>query len=69
MTGGGEPVDLAEVPSPSAIRDARARLGQRVRTTPVWRWQSRRLDERLGAETEVQVKLELFQFAGTLISS
>lgn len=57
--------DLTEPPSLEAIRDARARLGDRVRTTPVWRWRSRVLEELVGADTEVLVKLELFQYAGT----
>lgn len=57
--------DLDEAPSIEVIRDARARLGDRVRTTPVWRWRSRVLDELVGPRTEILVKLELFQYAGT----
>ncbi len=57
--------DLTEAPSIEAVREARARLGDRVRTTPVWRWQGRFLEALIGAETEVWIKLELFQFAGT----
>ncbi len=58
----------AEVPPPpdlEAIRAARRRLGERVRTTPVWRWQGRELREALGGEGDVHLKLELFQYAGT----
>lgn len=47
------------------IRAARERLGGRVRTTPVWRWQGREIAEIAGAETEVVLKLELFQVTGT----
>lgn len=57
--------DPTEPPSLDVIRDARSRLGDRVRATPVWRWQGRRLEELVGADTEVWVKLELFQYAGT----
>jgi len=52
-------------PTLDAIREARATLGERVRRTPVWRWRDRRLDDELGAETEVCLKLELFQYGGT----
>lgn len=57
--------DLTGPPSIDAIREARSRLGDRVRTTPAWQWRSRVLDELVGAGTEVSVKLELFQYAGT----
>ncbi|MFQ5526978.1 MAG: threonine/serine dehydratase [Thermoanaerobaculia bacterium] len=57
--------DLNEAPSAEVIRDGRARLGDRVRTTPVWQWRSRVLGELLGDDTSVFVKLELFQYAGT----
>lgn len=52
-------------PTEEEIRSARQELGDRVVTTPVWRWRGRELDERLGADTEVWLKLELFQRAGT----
>lgn len=52
-------------PTLAEIRAARQRLGERVRTTPVWRWRGRRIEEILGTGTEVFVKLELFQYAGT----
>jgi threonine dehydratase len=47
------------------IRKARETLGDRVRETPVWRWQGRELSSLVGEETEVFLKLELFQYAGT----
>lgn len=52
-------------PTLAEIEEARGRLGERVRETPVWLWRGRRLGEMLGAETEVYLKLELFQYAGT----
>jgi len=52
-------------PSLEEIRNARERLGELVRETPVWRWRGRRIDAELGRDTEVFLKLELFQFAGT----
>lgn len=52
-------------PSLEDIREARQRLGERVRKTPVWRWRGREADERLGAGTEAYLKLELFQYGGT----
>ncbi len=61
----GESPDLSLPPTPEVIRKARARLGERVRTTPVWHWSSLALDRLIGVETQVFVKLELFQYAGT----
>lgn len=52
-------------PTLDEIRDARERLGDRVRETPVWQWRGREIEEAVGAETEVFLKLELFQYAGT----
>ena len=56
--------DIA-APTLEEIRAAREALGERVRETPVWRWRGRRLGERVGDETEVWLKLELFQYTGT----
>ncbi len=53
------------LPALADIRSARRRLGERVRETPVWRWRGRRLEELLGGDTAVFLKLELFQYAGT----
>jgi threonine dehydratase len=52
-------------PSVAEVRHAREQLGDLVRETPVWRWQGRRIDSELEAETEIFLKLEIFQFAGT----
>jgi threonine dehydratase len=47
------------------IREARESLGDRVRETPVWQWQSDTVTAALSPEAEVWLKLELFQHAGT----
>ena len=52
-------------PGLEEIRAARERLGERVRETPVWRWRGLEVDRVFGADTEVWLKLELFQYAGT----
>jgi threonine dehydratase len=57
--------DESRPPSLVEIRDARERLGERVVETPVWRWRGRRIEAELGEETNVFLKLELFQYAGT----
>ncbi len=53
------------VPTPQDIEAARRTLGNRVRETPVWTWRGREIEAILGAETEVVLKLELLQYAGT----
>lgn len=52
-------------PTLDDIRAARARLGDRIRQTPVWPWRGREIDAAVGAGTEVFAKLELLQYAGT----
>jgi threonine dehydratase len=52
-------------PTLTEIRAARASLGDRVRTTPVWHWRGREIAALAGADTEVLLKLELFQYTGT----
>ena len=47
------------------IRETRRLLGTRVATTPVWHWQDRDLAAIVGEETQVMLKLELFQHTGT----
>ena len=49
----------------AALRRARERLGDFVRETPVWKWSGPDLDAHVGPETEVFLKLELFQHAGS----
>jgi threonine dehydratase len=55
----------AVAPTLDEIHDARDRLGERVRRTPVWRMRGRRLNGLLGDATEVWLKLELLQYAGS----
>jgi threonine dehydratase len=52
-------------PTVEEIVAARARLGDMVVETPVWRWQTRDLTALVGADTEVILKLELFQYTGS----
>ncbi len=52
-------------PSLADIRAARERLGERVRETPVWRWRGDAIETAAGADTQVFLKLELFQYTGT----
>jgi len=52
-------------PTPDEIRAARARLGDRVRLTPVWPWHSDAVREAHGPDTELLLKLELLQYGGS----
>jgi threonine dehydratase len=52
-------------PTLDEIRAAREQLGERVRRTPVWQLRGHRLNGLLGEATEVWLKLELFQYAGS----
>ncbi|MFP5392773.1 MAG: threonine/serine dehydratase [Gammaproteobacteria bacterium] len=52
-------------PTLQEIEAAATRLSGKVLRTPVWRWQTGVVDEVLGADTEVWLKLELFQQTGT----
>jgi threonine dehydratase len=47
------------------IEDTRALLAPHLIRTPVHRWEGREIAERLGEDTEVLLKLELFQHTGT----
>jgi threonine dehydratase len=57
-------VDM-KLPTVADIRRAREALGALVRETPAWRWKGRRIEAELGTNTEVFLKLELFQYSGT----
>ena len=50
-------------PTPEEIRAARARLGDRVVQTPVWRWRGDEIEKAAGGAP--LLKLELFQHAGS----
>jgi threonine dehydratase len=47
------------------ILTTRERLNNFVVETPVWRWHNRDIEEWVGPETQVFLKLELFQHTGT----
>ena len=49
----------------SEIRETREKLGQHIDTTPVQRWRSPAVEDIFGADTEIFMKLELFQRTGT----
>ena len=54
-----------EVPDIAQMRTAAAQLTAHVVTTPIQRWLGAQLEARLGAQTQVLLKLELFQRTGT----
>lgn len=47
------------------VRALRERLADRVRTTPVWRWEGPDITQAAGDDTEIWLKLELFQYTGS----
>ena len=53
----------ARAPTLDEIRAARARLGELVVQTPVWRWRGDEIERAAG--TRPLLKLELFQYAGS----
>lgn len=55
---------LSELPL-AQIREAQINLSSLVAKTPVWHWQDRDLSMVVGDETQVLLKLELFQHTGT----
>jgi len=55
----------AVAPTVEEIRAARARLGERVVETPLWRWRGDAVEQAVGPDTQVLLKLELFQHAGS----
>ncbi|MBC5810617.1 MAG: pyridoxal-phosphate dependent enzyme, partial [Candidatus Eremiobacteraeota bacterium] len=56
---------MADVPTLDDIRANAQRLAPYVDVTPIHRWSSASLDERLGQDARVTLKLELFQRTGT----
>ncbi len=66
MTHTLQPVpDQIEIPTAEQIRATRQLLGDLVVETPVWHWRQREIVELLGPDTEIFLKLELFQHTGT----
>lgn len=58
-------IPFSPLPSLAEIAEARATLGDSVMTTPTIEWKSQKKDELLGKDTEVLLKLELFQPGGS----
>ena len=54
-----------KIPALAEIQTAHQALTGLVVQTPVWRWASQDVVQHLGAETELYLKLELFQHTGT----
>jgi threonine dehydratase len=52
-------------PTLDQIRAARARLGDRIATTPLWHWRGDAIEHAAGPTTQVLLKLELLQYAGS----
>ncbi|MCL4861429.1 MAG: threonine/serine dehydratase [Caldilineaceae bacterium] len=57
--------NYGEIPALDSIRAARRALADLITETPVWRWRGPALAEAIGEETEVLLKLELFQYTGS----
>ena len=58
------PTDL-DIPTLDEIRATRRRIDPYIVRTPVWHWESETVADALGADTDVWLKLELFQKTGT----
>lgn len=58
-------IDRLNIPTPADIRQAREQLDPYILETPVWHWRNREIDRIVGPETQVFLKLELFQHTGT----
>lgn len=54
-----------QIPTLEEIRLAREKLIGRVRETPVWQWRGEVPERLFGADTEIWLKLELFQYGGS----
>lgn len=52
-------------PTLDEIRTNREQLNGLIIETPVWRWQTQKIIDIVGSETQVFLKLELFQHTGT----
>lgn len=54
-----------DIPSLDEIRATRQRIAPYIVRTPVWPWRAPEVEERLGPNTDLILKLELFQKTGT----
>jgi threonine dehydratase len=52
-------------PTPAEIEANALALAPYIRQTPIWHWQDSSIEQRVGPGTEVVLKLELFQHAGS----
>src|SRR5712675_795878 len=55
----------AAAPTLEQIRAARERLGELIAETPLWPWRGDAVEQAAGRGTQVLLKLELFQRAGS----
>lgn len=58
-------METIKVPTPRQIEQAREKLGNRVRRTPIWQWKSEVKNRLFSEKTNVFLKLELLQYAGS----
>jgi threonine dehydratase len=58
-------MNSTDIPNIAQMRSAAAQLTGHVVATPIQRWHGTQLEARLGAQTQVLLKLELFQRTGT----
>ena len=56
---------MTDIPTLDQIDAARARLGDRVVETPVHRWRGQEIEDAMGPDTDIVLKLECFQRTGT----
>lgn len=54
-----------DIPSLEEIRQAQKKLLYKVRETPVWHWQGDTPREFFGEDSQIWLKLELFQYGGS----
>jgi threonine dehydratase len=54
-----------QAPSLDEIRATREKINPYIVETPVWHWRNKHISEVVGSETEVFLKMELFQNTGT----
>ncbi len=58
-------MSLEEIPTLDDVRTAREAIRPYINSTPIHEWKGRLLSESVAADTEVVLKLELFQRAGS----
>ena len=53
-----------DIPTLDKIKETRQLIDPYIVETPVWRWRNRHIVDALGPETNIWLKLELFQHSG-----